>query len=238
MELEGDYRMRVSFYSNFLNHHQLPFCLAMCKLTNGNFTFVATEQIPQERLDMGYADMNEEYSFVLRTYESEEAEQKAEQLAIDSDVVITGSAPEKYTKMRIEQSKLTFRYSERIYKKGLWRALSPKGYKVMHEKHTQYKDAPLYMLCASAYTAMDFAIQGAYINKTFKWGYFPEIKKYDISQLMEKKLSATTSGWKRPCASILWAGRLIEWKHPEASIQLATVLKEKGYSFKINIIVN
>ena len=47
--------MKVTFFSNFLNHHQLPFCLAMCKLTDNNFTFVATEKIPQERLDMGYA---------------------------------------------------------------------------------------------------------------------------------------------------------------------------------------
>lgn len=90
----------------------------MCKLTNNNFTFVATERIPQERLDMGYADMNEAYPFVLRAYESEEAEHKAEKLALESDAIITGSAPEKYTVARVEQHKLTFRYSERVYKRG------------------------------------------------------------------------------------------------------------------------
>lgn len=229
--------MKVAFFSNFLNHHQLPFCLAMYKLTNGNFLFVATERIPQERLDMGYADMNEAYPFVFRAYESEEAERKAEQLALTSDVIITGSAPEKYTMMRITQNKLTFRYSERIYKKGLWRALSPTGSKVMHEKHTKYKNAPLYMLCASAYTAMDFAIQGAYIDKTYKWGYFPEVKRYNVAELMKKKLSVT-SRWKHPKVSILWAGRLIGWKHPDVSIRLAAFLKEKGYSFIMSIIGN
>ena len=106
--------MKVTFFSNFLNHHQLPFCLAMCKLTDNNFTFVATEKIPRERLDMGYADMNSAYPFVLRAYESEVAEQEAMKLALESDVIITGSAPEKYTVSRIEQHKLTFRYSERI----------------------------------------------------------------------------------------------------------------------------
>lgn len=229
--------MRVTFFSNFLNHHQLPFCLAMYKLTNENFTFVATEQIPQERLDMGYADMNEAYPFVLCTYKSKEADRKAEQLALTSDVIITGSAPEKYTIMRIKQDKLTFRYSERIYKNGLWRALSPKGSRVIHEKHTKYKNAPLYMLCASAYTAMDFAIQGAYVDKTYKWGYFPEVKRYNVADLMKKKLSET-SGWKHPKVSILWAGRLIGWKHPDVSIQLAASLKKKGYSFIISIIGN
>lgn len=230
--------MKVTFFSNFLNHHQLPFCLAMCKLTDNNFTFVATEKIPQERLDMGYADMNCAYSFVLRTYESEAAEQAAMKLALESDVIITGSAPEKYTVSRIEQHKLTFRYSERIYKKGIWRALSPTGSRVMHKKHTKYKNEPLYMLCASAYTAMDFAIQGAYIDKTYKWGYFPEVKQYDIAELMEKKLSVTSAELKHPQASILWAGRLIGWKHPQASIQLAASLKEKGYYFRMSIIGN
>lgn len=230
--------MKVAFFSNFLNHHQLPFCLAMCQQTDNNFTFIATERIPQERLNMGYADMNEDYPFVLRAYESSEAEHKAEKIAVSSDVVITGSAPEKYTKIRIEQNKFTFRYSERIYKDGLWRALSPKGHRVMYENHTKYKEEPLYMLCASAYTAMDFAIQGAYIDKTYKWGYFPEVKQYDIAELMGKKLSVTSAGLKHPQISILWAGRFIGWKHPDASIQLAAFLKEKGYSFRMSIIGN
>ena len=230
--------MKVAFFSNFLNHHQLPFCFAMCKETGNQFTFVATEKIPQERLNMGYADMNAAYPFVLRTYESQEAEQKAEQLAMDCDVIITGSAPEKYTQMRIEQGKLTFRYSERVYKRGLWRAFSPRGWFNMHRLHTKYKNAPLYMLCASAYTAADYAIQGAYIDKTFKWGYFPEVKKYNIDQLMQKKLSVTADRLKRPSASILWAGRLIGLKHPDASILVAERLKKKGYSFTMNLIGN
>lgn len=229
--------MKIAFFSNFLNHHQLPFCLAMCKLTNGNFTFVATERIPEERLDMGYADMNGAYPFVLRTYDSPEEERKAEQLALDSDVIITGAAPEKFTVMRIKENKLTFRYSERVYKKGLWRALSPKGYVVTRKKHTQYRNAPLYMLCASAYTAMDFAIQGAYIDKTYKWGYFPEVKRYDVANLMSRKLSVA-SGLKHPKVSILWAGRLIGLKHPDVSIRLAESLKRQGYAFKLSIIGN
>ena len=53
---------------------------------------------------------------------------------------------------------------------------------------------------------------------------------------MKGKLSAASDGLKRPCVSILWAGRLIGWKHPDASIRLAESLKEKGYSFKMTII--
>ena len=52
-----------------------------------------------------YHDMNKQYPFVLTTYDSQENERLAQMLAMRSDVIITGSAPEIYTKMRIEQGK-------------------------------------------------------------------------------------------------------------------------------------
>ena len=92
--------MKITFFSNFLNHHQLPFCLAMDKLTNGQFTFVATTPTQQEQLKLGYHDMNKQYPFVLTTYDSEENRAAAMALAMESDVIITGSAPEIYTQKR------------------------------------------------------------------------------------------------------------------------------------------
>ena len=83
--------MRVTFYSNFLTHHQVPFCIEMQKRLGENFKFVSTMKIFQWRLDMGFKDLDAEYDFVVRAYESETERQKAKQLAIDSDVVIIGS---------------------------------------------------------------------------------------------------------------------------------------------------
>lgn len=229
--------MKVCFFSNFLNHHQLPFSLAMENLTDNNFIFVATSRIPQERLNLGYEDMNS-YPFVLRSYDSPKEEQLAESLALDSDLFISGSAPEKYTRMRMERKKITFRYSERCYKKGVWSALSPKHIIGKFIKHTRYRNYPVYLLCASAYAPYDYSIHGAYIGKTYKWGYFPEVKRYDVDELMKKKCSFTSTSYKYPQISILWAGRLIDWKHPEILISLAVFLKQIGYSFKIDIIGN
>lgn len=223
--------MKVAFFSNFLNHHQLPFCLAMDKLTEGQFTFVATMPVPQERLQMGYHDMNRQYPFVLTTYDSAENERLAQLLALRSDVIITGSAPEIYTRMRIKQGKLTFRYSERIYKRGTWRALSPRGFCGMMRKHRKYRKAPLYMLCASAYTPYDFSLTGAYSGKAFKWGYFPEVKRQDVDALMQQK-------GEKGRVSLLWVGRFIDFKHPEAAIRLAEKLKRRGYEFKLSLIGN
>ena len=57
--------MKITFFSNFLNHHQLPFCKEMYKCIGEDFKFVATEPVPEERLNMGYHDMSTQYPFAL-----------------------------------------------------------------------------------------------------------------------------------------------------------------------------
>ena len=223
--------MKVTFFSNFLNHHQLPFCLAMDRLTKGNFTFVATTPVPAERLNMGYHDMNKQYPFVLTTYDSAENELVAQVLALKSDVIITGSAPEKYTQIRIKANKLAFRYSERWYKQGLkWNKI-PRTFASTLLHHGRFMLKPVYMLCASAYTAADCARFGNYLRRTYKWGYFPEVKQQDVDGLIARKR-------QKEKVTILWAGRMIDWKHPEAIIQLAERLKKGGREFEMQLIGN
>lgn len=223
--------MKVTFFSNFMNYHQLPFALAMNKLTNGQFVFAATEPISAEHIKLGFKDMNHSYPFVLPVYDNIANEEKAMRLALESDVIITGSAPEKYTVERIKKGKLTFRYRERFLKQGL-----PPFYKLprlavsMWLHHGRYRNYPLYMLCAGAYTAYDFNQFGAYRNKCFRWGYFPEVKKQNLEELFAKKNSGKLL--------ILWVGRLIAWKHPDAAILVADVLREKHIEFELNIIGN
>ena len=50
--------MKVVFLSNYLNHHQLPFCLEMYKKYGNDFKFVSTVKINEERLRLGYKDMD------------------------------------------------------------------------------------------------------------------------------------------------------------------------------------
>lgn len=219
--------MNVVFYSNYLTHHQLPLCQALYRLTGGQFTFIATEQTEQERLDSGWCDLNREYDFVLRVYDGEAEKQQAIQLAEQADVVIHGSAPWEYLDKRLEEKKLTILYSERLYKAGYqWWKLPVRLWR-FYKKYGRHKS--LYLLCASAYTAGDFAKTGTFINKTYKWGYFPEVKRYDdVEALLDSKQPRT----------ILWAGRFIDWKHPEAVVEVARRLQAEGYDFRIKMVGN
>lgn len=217
--------MKIVFLSNFMNHHQLPLCMEFFKMSDVEFWFVATTPIPQKRLDFGYYDLNEKYDFIVCAYKGEEHYKKALKLANDADVVIIGSAPDDFIKERLKNQKLTFRYSERVYKDGCKLYELPARAVKYFFKHGRYKK--LYMLCASAYTAPDYAKTLTFIGKTYKWGYFPEVKAYDdINALISQK---------KP-NSLLWVGRMIDWKHPELAVEVARKLKEEGFDFSINIL--
>ena len=217
----------ITFFSNFINEHQIPFCNAMYQKTNGEFRFVATEPIWQERLDMGFEDQSDNFPYVVKSFVSDETYREALRLGYDSDVVIIGSAPDVFIEKRLADNKLTFRYCERFFKEGRWRILDPRVLRARYMGDTRYSNINLHMLCASAYTAPDCRFIHAYPNKTYKWGYFPAVKEYeDIQQLITSKKKN----------SILWAGRLIDWKHPEEVVFLAEKLAEEGIDFDLTII--
>lgn len=223
--------MKIVFISCYLNNHQLPFCKAMEKLTEGNFTFISTSPVTQMRLDLGYEDMDHKYPFVLTTYDSEENKRKAMELAVESDIAIIGSAPDEYLVERLKQNKLTFKYTERPYKEKTTIRNFPHRLVGAWLHHGRFQKYPLYMLCASGYAAGDYAFFGNYKGRCYKWGYFPEVLQQNMDELLNKKAENTVP-------SILWAGRLIDWKHPELPIDIAEKLKSEGYKFKLSIIGN
>jgi len=219
--------MNVVFISNYLNHHQLPFCREMSNLTKDNFIFIATAPVPKERKELGYHDMNEMYPFVLCAYKEEISLDQVKKIIIDADVVVWGDAPEMYLRRRLEMCKLTFRFSERVLRSGYLYALSPKRFKQNWNSYYKYKNNNQYLLCASSYTAGDYAINGMFINKAYKWGYFPEVFEYNTQELFFNKNKELT---------LLWVGRLISLKHPEEVIWLASKLKQENIKFTMNII--
>ena len=205
--------MQIIFVSNYINHHQLPFCKAMTEQNQGEFIFIQTEPMEQERVDMGWAVDVKEYSFVKCYYEDPEACQK---LINDGEIVIFGGVEdEAYIEPRLRSGKLTIRYSERIYKEGQWKFITPRGLKKKYHDHIRYRKKNVYLLCAGAYVASDFYLIHAYPGKMFAWGYFPEFREYPIDELMDRKEKKKNDD----ILEILWAGRMIDWKHPEHAIE-------------------
>lgn len=221
--------MKIVFFTNFINHHQVHVADELYQMLGDDYTFVATIPLPESFIKNGYPDYSTR-PYLLKAYENEANDIKAKELALTSDIVILGAAPLKYILPRIKQNKITFRYSERWFKKGNSMFLNPKTLYSVFKNHTIFRNKPLYMLCSSAYTPNDVAKVFAYPNKCYKWGYFPETPQLPIEELINRKRSKTIK--------ILWVARFIDWKHPEMPIELARSLKSKGYSFEISMIGN
>ena len=213
-------KIKIIFLCNFFNHHQSALSDALWEQTGGNYFFIETEEMSEERKQLGYHV--EQKPYVLRYQGNEEQVLK---LIREADAVLVGSTPEKLVRQRIRTGKLMFRYAERRLKKGLepWKYLP----RLVRWHWRNPLNKPNYMLCASAYTAGDYAKFGLFLDRTYKWGYFPETKHYeDIHALLDRK----------DTAQILWCGRFLDWKHPDDAIMVARRLKDDGYSFRLNFI--
>lgn len=211
------------FVSNYINHHQIPFCDAMYQHLGGSFTFIQTEPMEDERVRMGWQEENQ-LSYVKYFYEEPEV---CRRLIAESRVVLFGGTDdESYIAERLESGRPVIRYSERLYKEGQWRAVSPRGLIKKYRDHTRFRRRPVYLLCAGAYVPSDFHIVRAYPHKMLKWGYFPATRHYDVDELMKGKQPAT----------ILWAARFLDWKHPEAALECAAYLKARGLGFRMNVV--
>ena len=238
--------MKTAFVSNYINHHQIPFCDEMYRLLEGEFTFVQTEPMEEERVRMGWHG-EERPAYVKCWYEEPE---DCRRLVMDCELVLFGGTDEEsYILERLQAGKPVIRLSERLYKTGQWKAISPRGLRKKYIDHTRYRKAPVYLLCSGAYVPSDFHIVRAYPGKMYCWGYFPETRQHDIESLLAGKgwgdnfkhreavpidgESVFESG-KIPY--ILWAGRMIDWKHPELALETAAYLKKQGLSFHLEMV--
>ncbi|MCR5739783.1 MAG: glycosyltransferase family 4 protein [Lachnospiraceae bacterium] len=223
--------MKAVFVSNYINHHQIPFCEAMIKTmgSEGEFVFIQTQEIEQERTAMGWS--SELPAYVKCSYTDDKAHEECLKCIDDADVAYVGWTTDTSLYMpRLKAGKLTFRISERLYKKSTLLAYNPRGLMAKYKEHTAFRKAPVYLLCAGAYTASDYGIFHAYGGKMFRWGYFPELKEYGNDTPLDLKSAPGSE------VRILWAGRFIDWKHAENALFTASKLIDAGIPFHMDMI--
>lgn len=219
--------MKIVFISNFINHHQVHVADELYKIVGEGYKFIETEPIPETFVKSGYQDYSTR-PYVVKAYASTSMMDLAKKYAYVADVVVIGSAPEFFVTKRIQDNKLTFRYSERWFKSRPWFLTGPRGWINFYKNHIKYRNKQLYMLCASAFTAKDVNKIGAYKNKCFKWGYFTRVDRLDVNSIKRDSLCTAA-------VRIMWCARFIKWKHPELPIKLASKLKKRGYNFVIDM---
>lgn len=224
--------MNLVFVSNYMNHHQMPVSrelYRLCREQGGSYTFVQTQPMEQERVAMGWGESLAEADFVRNYWEDEI---RCQESIDQADAVIFGGCEEEsYIEHRLRTGKPLWRYSEPLYKTGRYKFVSPRGLRKKYHDHTRYRGGRVYLLCAGAYVAGDFRLVGAYGGKRFRYGYFPAFREQEPDTLMAGK-DQVSQGQLR----LLWAARMIDWKHPETALQVAAGLRERGVDFRLDMI--
>ena len=219
--------MTFTFVSNYINHHQIPLCDALYRELGGDFTFIQTMPMEQERVVMGWSVDVRNLPYVQCLYEEE---YECLKKIVESDVVLFGwTEREEIAASRLASGKTTLRVSERLYREGQWKVISPRGLIAKYRDHIKYRRQNVCMLCAGAYTASDFHLIGAYPDKMFKWGYFTALRTYSEEQFENMKP-------KDGVLHIVWAGRFIPLKHPEYVVRLAGTLRDAGHKFYVHML--
>ncbi len=218
--------MKIVVVSDFFNHHQASLSEELNRLCEGGYTFVETVPIGEERKKLGWGI--ETYpSYVLCSHQGEEAYAEAKRRITEADAVITAYPGSPLMKERYRQKKLTFHYSEHLFKTGFW----PHRYLGRLVKYRWCVGGRrfIHLLAASAHAAFDYRLLGLYRRRAYRWAYFPAVKTYDLDALMAKK---EEGGPLR----LLWVGRFIDWKHPERALETAAHLKKTGRSLSLTMV--
>lgn len=215
--------MRIIFISNFFNHHQKEISEKWYKITNHNFSFIETSSLPEERKQLGYGE-EKLPSYVKKFSDVKFMSHEIDAISGNTEIYIIGLFPPKRKYHKTHSKRVIFHYSERILKKGNELLKYVPRFLKLH--YYKFLNKPQYMLSASAYAVSDYRKFFLYKNRTYKWGYFPETKKYQVTSLFACKNRRI----------ILWCGRFLDWKHPEYVIEVAKRLKNEGYDFEIHFI--
>lgn len=224
--------MKLCIVSNYINHHQIPMADELYKKLGDDFKFIQVSRMEEDRVKMGWGNEVRDIPYLRIHYKEPKL---CDDIIFNYDIVIYGGIDnDDYINSRLKAGKIVIRASERLYREGQWKAISPRGLKRKYNEHTKYRKSPVFLLCHGAYVASDFNIVKAYPNKKFMWGYFPQAYEYNLDELFTRKAHVTSDGESE--VRLLWAGRFMRLKHPEYAIEAAKMLKENNIPFHLDIV--
>lgn len=218
--------MKLVFFCNYLNHHQVLVADELYRLLGSGYAFVAT--LPRNEKELkGGADYSSRPYCILAA-ESAESHERALDYARTADVCVFGACSQEYAVCRAvhHPGGLSFECGERWLKRGWLNVLSPVLRTWWLNYYRYYRKANFFKLCSGAFAAGDDRLLGAYKDRHYKWGYFSEVP-FEYSHLGNEM-----SG--KPIR-LMWCARFIWWKHPELAIECAKRLKTEGYEFLLDM---
>lgn len=219
--------MKLVFYSLVLNHHQVYVADEFYRLLGDDYAFVETAKCLDNK---GVTEDYSTRSYLLRSWKSKKAYEKAMSLALNAEVcVFSGYEALPFEKARMRKGLFSFDMSERMLKQGWLNLASPRILKMVLAYHFGgWSNKPLYKLCCGAFVAGDQYKLKTFEGKCYKWGYFSSVKEDNNKKHLD-------FGTSESDLRLMWCARFIDWKHPEMVVELAKRLKVDGYNFHLDM---
>lgn len=217
-------KTKVIFVSNYMNHHQIEFCDEMSKSDSVDFYFVSLEELPEEKIAIGYDDFQTR-KYIVPFYKNENKKQNFAKIC-DADVVIC--SPSNESIQFCSFAKQIFIFSEHIFKSSP--LLHPKNifrffkYRIISQKFKKL-DIETYILCASSRTKKELSFCGfKWVKGFIKWGYFP--KNGEVEN-RDKDSSV---------CNLLWVNRMVSWKHPQKGLKILKIALKQNLNAHLTFI--
>ena len=225
--------MRLVFFTNYLNLHQILVADELYRLLGDGFRFVAT--LPRNVNELKGGEDYSKRPFCILAGETDTARQEALHLACEADVCVFGACSQMYAVERAVNNPdgLSFEMGERWLKHG-WLTIGSSVFRQWAWNYYRYyRKANFYKLCCSSFTAGDDEKLHAYKGRHFRWGYFTEVSS-EISDKPDETLNMKHESGE-PSVRLMWCARFLLLKHPELVIELAARLKNDGYDVAIDM---
>ena len=218
--------MKLVFYTNYLNHHQVPIADELYHHLGEDYCFVTTSTTSELELKGG-----EDYSsrpYCLQAFESAGHYEKALRLAREAETCVFGSNSQSFAieRARNNPKGLSFEMGERWLKHGLLNIGSPVFRKWLWNYYHYYRKTNFHKLCCGSFTSSDDERLGAYKGRHYKWGYFTNAENSVVEAIRDDVAA-------KEKVRFLWCARFLVWKHPELAVKLAARLKTDGCDFEM-----
>lgn len=208
-------RIRLAHFTNISSHYQISLGQSFANKLGNEFVQVCMESGHDERRKLGW-EQNFSEEWLIRAWISPSEKARALDIFHSADLVIWAYVPVNEVNTRVTKGKLTFLYSERIFKRGKWRVLDLRVLKSLIVKFAYNNRKNHHMLSVGPYCAEDYSFLGLFKGRTWRWGYFPEQSKVEECRKFDDP------------PIILWAGRMLPWKRVDLLLRAAAWARARG----------
>ncbi len=206
---------KLIFISNYYNNHTIDLIESFNDVYNGSFLALETTGVEEYRKRIGWKKIEREF---ISDY------QNHYQDVLEAQVVIYSGIVDKIIAKRIKSSKLTFLVTERPYKVPTTLVTYPKRWlgSLLHFKMHQCDN--FYLLAIGGYVKDDMKLFNNFVNKIFKWAYFPKI-------LIEPSIPIKSND----LVKFVWSGRFEKLKRPQHAINILNIFVSKGINCALDM---